>query len=120
MSGRRARGLAAEQDARHYLEAQGLRLREANWYCKLGEIDLIMTSGDTLVFVEVRYRTPRGFGDGLDSISDRKRRRIVRAATRYLQQYRLLESPARFDVVSIDPDRGINWIPGAFTADGDR
>jgi Holliday junction resolvase-like predicted endonuclease len=38
------------------LQQQGLRLLAQNWLCKRGELDLVMLDGDTVVFVEVRYR----------------------------------------------------------------
>ncbi|WP_292746923.1 YraN family protein, partial [Methylophaga sp. UBA3191] len=49
-------GKQAEQLACNYLEKQGLKLVQRNFYCRRGEIDLIMQDGQTLVFIEVRYR----------------------------------------------------------------
>ena len=47
-----ARSAAAEQAAADYLTRQGLQLVTRNFRCRLGEIDLIMGDGKTLVFVE--------------------------------------------------------------------
>jgi len=49
-------GKDAELQALEYLQQQGLRLLAQNWLCKRGELDLVMLDGDTVVFVEVRYR----------------------------------------------------------------
>ncbi|PIU17035.1 MAG: YraN family protein, partial [Gallionellales bacterium CG08_land_8_20_14_0_20_59_87] len=46
-------GAQAEQTAAQYLQQKGLRLVQANYRCRFGEIDLIMQDGPVLVFVEV-------------------------------------------------------------------
>jgi putative endonuclease len=108
-------GEAAERRAEQHLCAHGLRLRERNYRSPHGEIDLIMQDGQTLVFVEVRQRRNRFFGSGADSIDSRKRRRLQLTAEHYLQRQRV--TPAcRFDVVSLDGDGAIQWIPAAFDA----
>jgi len=108
-SGKLAEALAAD-----YLQARGLRLRERNYDCRLGEIDLILADGPTLVFVEVRLRRSSDFGGAAASITAAKRQRIVRAARHYLSGRP--ERPCRFDVVLLDalaPER-IEWIKDAF------
>ncbi len=113
-------GNAAEELACDYLQQQGLRLRERNYRTRLGEVDLILEDGETLVFVEVRYRRQDRFGDGLESVDRRKQDRLVKSALYYLQQHpRLARRPARFDVVAVRPDGDrphIDWIPNAFEA----
>lgn len=113
------KGQQAEQLACDHLKARGLRLVKRNFNVPQGEIDLIMREGDTLVFVEVRYRTRRDFGTAAESIDWRKRRRLANAAARYLQAHpRQADRPSRFDVVSIDHPDGdrpdIQWIQNAF------
>lgn len=112
-----ATGRHAETVARKYLTAQGLRLLERNFRIPAGEIDLIMADGDTVVFVEVRYRHGQGFGGALESVGPRKQRRLVRAAAAWLQRRRGPEPPARFDVVALAGDLAkptVTWIPDAF------
>ena len=46
----------SETVARNWLKQQGLRLLEGNYNTRFGEIDLIMTDGDNVVFVEVWQR----------------------------------------------------------------
>ena len=50
------KGQYYEDLALRFLQAQGLSLVARNYRCGSGEIDLIMRSGQYLVFVEVRYR----------------------------------------------------------------
>lgn len=111
----RARGKEAERRACAHLQAAGLALRQANYRCRFGEIDLIMQDGETLVFVEVRERRHGGFGSGADSVDARKRARLTRTAYHYLQRQPRLP-PCRFDVVSVDGNGRLDWIISAFEA----
>ena len=112
------RGAAAERRAGAWLRRRGLHALDANYRCRAGEIDLVMRDGDTLVFVEVRYRSRDSFGGGAESVDRAKQRRLIRAASRYLQQHpRWANAVCRFDVVSLSGDEGnpkIEWIRHAF------
>ena len=115
MNNRKAQGDAAEARACAFLEQQGLRLITAQFRCKVGEIDLIMEDQGTLVFVEVRQRRSARYGGAAASIHGRKQRRILAAAAFYLQIHGG-NRPARLDVVAIEADDRLNWIPNAFEA----
>ena len=93
-------GAQGEQQARSYLEQKGLQFIEANWSCKLGEIDLVMQDDTTRVFVEVRLRAPTTFGSGYETIAWQKQQKLIRAARVY-QQKKQYWGDIRFDVVSI-------------------
>ncbi|MDY6978746.1 MAG: YraN family protein [Pseudomonadota bacterium] len=115
--GREQRGNQAEQLARRYLEQQGLRFEQANFRCRRGEIDLIMRDGDSLVFVEVRYRRNDRYGSAAETVDRQKQRKLVTTALFYLQnnpkQARL---GSRFDVVAISGEGNaprIDWHPDA-------
>ena len=111
----RERGRQAEEAAAGLLARHGLRLVERNYHCRLGEIDLVMNDGATLVFVEVRSRNRGDYGCAAASIDAHKRRRIVNAARYYLQSKHYSNTPARFDVVAIDGGDP-EWIRNAFDA----
>ena len=117
MNGRGDRGAIAERDARAWLESRGLRFREANYRCRWGEIDLVMEDGDTVVFVEVRYRHGTTHGGAVASVDARKRQRLCRAAADYLARQRGRPRPSRFDVVALGAGSRIEWITGAFEAE---
>ncbi len=115
-----ADGEAAERQAFDYLCARGLTPVARNYTCRVGELDLVMADGNTLVVVEVRYRRSNAFGGAAASIDRAKQQRIVRATKRFLAS-----SPAwadhnvRFDVVAVSPGSPtpvIDWIRGAFEA----
>lgn len=110
-------GQQAEQLALDHLQQQGLRLLARNWRGPRGELDLIMVDGDTLVFVEVRYRKQPGFGGAIASVDLHKQRRLIHTAQCFLQrQPRWASQPCRFDVVALGPAQDLNWINNAFDA----
>ena len=121
----REQGEITENLACQYLENKGFKLLETNFYCRFGEIDLIMQDNDHLVFVEVRYRRNTNFGSGAESITANKQSKLIKTASAYLQQHaKLAKNPARFDVISISGPiettniNNINfeWIENAFGA----
>ena len=105
------RGAAAEALAAEFLQARGLKIVARNYRCRGGEIDLIASDGDTLIFVEVRLRSDAAFGGAGESITAAKKKRLRFAAAHYLSRLSQ-EPPCRFDAIllsSLDPDR-IEWL----------
>jgi putative endonuclease len=117
---RRASGSAAEEAAADYLRGLNLLMIARNWRCRTGEIDLIVRSGDTLVFVEVRSRTaPSRYGTAVEAVTPRKCRQVRSTAEVYLRMTGLTGSPVRFDVIAVTfgVDGSVSelkHIPGAF------
>jgi putative endonuclease len=109
----RRAGTVAEDLALRFLESQGLTLKTRNFTCRLGEIDLVMSDRDTIVFVEVRQRSSDAFGGAGQSITARKRAKLVATARFYLASLRDLP-PCRFDAVLVDKEGRIQWIRDAF------
>lgn len=114
------RGRAAEDAALGFLESQGCTLVHRNYRCRLGEIDLVMRDGGSLVFVEVRARESDAFGGAAASVGHAKQRRLVAAARHFLMTHQsAARLPARFDVVAISGPGGEHsprWIRAAFDA----
>ena len=112
-------GQWAENQAKDFLVKKGLKLRERNYRCKAGEIDLVMMEANTLVFVEVRSRRRADYGTAFESVTATKQQRLIKAAKHYLQTKQLFDKlPCRFDVISVRHDNDIEWIPNAFTTNG--
>ncbi len=86
-----------------------------NYRCRGGEIDLIMRQGETLVFVEVRYRAHATHGGAASSVTRRKQHKIVLAARHYFKQHAINEAnqACRFDVIAFEGDQP-DWIQNAF------
>jgi putative endonuclease len=109
-----ASGDAAEDRALSFLVGRGLGLVARNVASRLGEIDLVMRDGETLVFVEVRSRSRADFGGAAASVGPAKQRRLRREAQRYLVAHFGDRWPAcRFDVCALD-GAAIDWIRDAF------
>ncbi|RGZ01511.1 YraN family protein [Clostridium sp. AM58-1XD] len=109
---RRQTGSEKEALAASYLEKQGCRILERNYRNHCGEIDLIAKDGDTLVFVEVKYRRTIKNGWPEEAVDLKKQKRIRTAACLYLAG-KSMDIPCRFDVVSILGET-IRWIRDAF------
>lgn len=107
------RGEKTEQLASQYLLKQGLKVVEKNFRCKHGELDLIMRDDQTLVIVEVRFRKSNKYGGALESITYKKQSRII-VATNYYLLINKINSPIRFDVITMSNETQINWIKNAF------
>lgn len=110
-------GEQGESRARRYLESKGFRFVEGNFANRWGEIDLIMDDGGTLVFVEVKFRTTKSYGDPSEAITPRKQKHMERVAMMYVNQTKNFERMLRFDVVTIGPE-GLNHYKNAFFASG--
>ena len=96
------KGKAGEKEAEKFLIKKGYRILERNYRNRLGEIDIIAKEGKTICFVEVKTRSTSRQGSGFEAISVHKQRKISQVALSYLKFKRLLDSPARFDVVAIE------------------
>lgn len=102
---RKALGRLGERLAARTLAAQGYRIRERNWRCPTGELDIVAEDGDVLAFVEVRTRRGREFGSPEESITPAKRTKLVELAAIYVQEN---EWPGdwRIDVVAVELTAG--------------
>ena len=108
-----AAGRAGEAAAADYLATLGFRIERRNLRTPDGEIDIVARDGDTIVFVEVKARATRTYGNALGAVDARKRRRIRAVAEDYLQYFEP-EAKVRFDVVTIEGG-AIRLHRGAFT-----
>jgi putative endonuclease len=116
-----ARGRKAEQESADYLHANGFLLVCKNFRLSTGELDIIGFDNDVLCFVEVRSRVSAKFITPIDTISAKKKSRIISTAQAFLaqEQYRKFRNmPCRFDVISVLrsnlDNKEILWIKDAF------
>ena len=111
-------GQRAETKALQYLKRRGLKLLKKNYYCRFGEIDLIMQEKKVIVFIEVRFRKPNTQVSAAESITNQKINKIRKTAAHYLMQYQTTPN-CRFDVTAmthnaVDSGYTIDWIKNAF------
>ena len=84
------------------LRRLGYAILARRYRTRHGEIDVIAQEGETLVFVEVKSRSTREFGEAAEAVTPRKQRRLVSMAIDYLARHRLTDRGCRFDVVAVD------------------
>jgi putative endonuclease len=100
----RATGQLGEKLAQDFLKERGYQIVETNYRSPDGEIDIIVSKDDILVFVEVRAKTSRTFGTPEESVTPRKRKKLVLVAQDYIQTHGMQESPWRIDFVAVELD----------------
>ena len=109
--------------ASRFLQQQGLQLITRNYRFKGGEIDLICSDRQQLVFVEVRMRNNQYYGSGAETVTLNKQRKLSNTALHYLQHNPRYEAhELRFDVLSATQQGGtfqFEWFKEAFWP-GDR
>ena len=112
---RKQTGDAWELTARRWLEGKGLRFVAANVRGRGGEIDLIMKDGQTIVFVEVRYRQSSRFGGAAASVTLAKQQKLLQTAHLWLARHNgsFDTVDCRFDVVAFTGN-DIQWLKNAF------
>ena len=114
-------GKHGEDLAHRYLRDAGLLVVARNWRPPQGggEIDLIAcessASGDTLVFIEVKFRTSGEWGTPERNVDDEKRIALRRAARDYVRRARADPGRVRFDVIAITGG-AIEYLRDAFPA----
>ena len=101
-----ALGKMGEDLACRELERRGYAIVARRYRRRGGELDIVAGDGPTIVFVEVKTRDGRLFGEAAEAVTSMKRRRITQLALEYLMRHRLSDCPSRFDVVSIQLETG--------------
>ena len=110
-------GKAGEDFAFKKIKKLGYKCVERNYRCALGEIDLIATHGDCLVFIEIKTRKGRDTGYAKEAVTNRKMRQISKAALNYMKEHQCYDTKSRFDVIAISINKGkpdIEVIQNAF------
>ncbi|HYM25851.1 MAG TPA: YraN family protein [Vicinamibacterales bacterium] len=83
------------------LERRGYEILDRRYRKRGGEIDIVARDGVTTVFVEVKTRQDCEFGAGAESVRRWKQRRMTGVAVDWAARRGLIDTPCRFDVVSI-------------------
>lgn len=110
----REKGAQKEEEVCAYLRLKGVKIRERNFRCRQGEIDIIGYDGDYLVFFEVKYRAGKSRGSAAEAVGFAKQRKICQVADYYRVLHHCTEdTPLRFDVVAVDGE-DVTWIKDAF------
>jgi uncharacterized protein (TIGR00252 family) len=80
-------GQRAEQAVADYLKKKGYKILEHNWRTRWCEIDVVAQKGQTVFFVEVKYRESDRQGDGLEYITPKKLTQMTFAAELWVSNH---------------------------------
>ncbi len=93
-------GRLGEDAAAEYLKSNGYKILKCNYKNKMGEIDIIASKGEDLVFVEVKTRSSAEFGTPAQAVTYYKKQRIINSAKWYM-----MTNPSdfniRFDIIEV-------------------
>ena len=112
-------GRAGEAAAKSFVTDElGYDIAQTNFRVREGEIDIIAIDGEVFVFIEVKTRSNKKFGTGVEQISRGKANRLQIAAQSYLQERGKESADWRIDMLSVDMARSgsvrsIEHIPNA-------
>lgn len=101
-----ALGRAGESMAANYLKQQGIAVLDRNWRCPQGELDIVASDGDQVIFCEVKTRSGVDYGSPGEAVSSTKVRRLRHVARAWLNANAVTGCQVRFDVISV------LWPPG--------
>lgn len=93
-------GKLGEENAATFLVEKGYIILERNYRFKKSEIDLICSYDRLLVFVEVKTRSSKAFGNPESFVSQNQQEAIIRAAEEYMLE-KDWEGDIRFDIIAI-------------------
>jgi putative endonuclease len=113
-------GKYGESVARDYLKAKGYKTVRENFKYARAEIDLIVKDdvNKQLVFVEVKTRRSKSFGEPEESVNISKQRQLIKSAKGFLMYNNdYADYEKRFDVIAIyieEDKETINHLENAF------
>lgn len=93
-------GNSGENFAEKYYNKLGFKTLERNYFCRGGEIDIIVENGEYIIFVEVKNRADNSFYLPKESVDASKQKKITYAAMSYLSQSGSDKQP-QFDVFEV-------------------
>ncbi len=99
-------GKTGEHLAERFLRGKGYRILDKNYRSRRGEIDLIAEKDDFLIFVEVKTRYAIDDEDPIYRVDKKKQKRLGLAAEAYLAEHESHHSSVRFDVVTVQFEKG--------------
>ncbi len=97
-------GRIGEDAVAKELRRRGYLIRERNFRCSLGEIDIVAEGDGEIVIVEVKTRSGGSYGDLQDAVKTAKARWLVSLGEAYLAQKELHDVDRRIDVVDVRTD----------------
>ena len=102
-------GAWGEKLAASFLRRKRYRILATGYRCRFGEIDIIASYKNYLVFVEVKLRKSDRFAQAMEFVDGRKQSRLITTASFYLSE-NPTELQPRFDVIEVYAPEGMQTI----------
>src|SRR5882672_1946443 len=100
MSAHNELGKEGEEEAVRFLQKKGYAILERNWRHGRGEIDIIASYLEMIIFIEVKTRRNYAFGYPEESVNRHKQNMLLNTAEHYLEEKKI-GSECRFDILSV-------------------
>ena len=94
-------GKIGEELACKYLEDNGYKIVERNFEAKQGEIDIIALDKQEIVFIEVKTRTSKKYGEPAEAVNQTKQKHLIKTIKYYLYIRNLENEFIRIDIIEI-------------------
>ena len=95
------KGNFGENIACNYLKDEKYEIIARNFNCLYGEIDIIATKNDEIIFIEVKTRCQTNFGQPIEAVDAYKKYHIYNASKYFLYKYNILDTSIRFDIIEV-------------------
>ena len=102
LNNKTSKGKLGEAAAARFLTKAGYKILEKNFHSRVGEIDIIALADQTLVFVEVKTRWSKRFGEAVEAVTPWKLKSITRTVNYYKLLHPELPDNLRIDVVAVE------------------
>lgn len=97
----KAIGNYGEDIGEEYLIKNNYTIKERNFRCRTGEIDIIAYNEEYMCFVEVKTRYDCSFGTPAEAVNKTKQYKLKRLAEFYVYKNNYYNYNIRFDIVEI-------------------
>ena len=94
-------GIIGEKIAQKYLKYNKYEIIENNYYTRNGEIDIIASKNNYIIFVEVKTRTNEKYGRASEAVNNIKKNHMKRSAAIFLKENNFSGFTIRFDVIEV-------------------
>jgi putative endonuclease len=97
-------GRLGEEEAVRFLKKKGYKILECNWIFRKKEVDIIASTPEYIIFIEVKTRTEGFLESPQEAVTLKKQRFIITAANFYIEKY-AIDKEVRLDIVSVVLDK---------------
>lgn len=84
-----------------HLIKNNYKILDTNFRTSYGEIDIVATINNIIVFLEIKSRYTDSFGKAIESITYYKQKQIIKLSKYYIHRYNLYNYNVRYDIIEV-------------------